>query len=204
MIPFWESPRFFYLMNVATNGHATKKDPALDSGDTIATLMRPYYAALAKIAFDDSADQYGLDVAFDLENPFVQTVINRLAKQVRNVTDTTKDQIRNVIGRSAEQGLSTEETARQIRQLGVDMSRSRSLTIARTESASGYSQGALASFQASGVVSGTTWLMGPDSCDICQELDGQQAELGGEFAPGITAPPAHPHCTCAISPIVET
>jgi len=190
-----------------TNGHAplVKADPAstLDDGDTIARLMRPHYTALAKLAFDDSAREYGLDVSFDLDNPYVQTVLGKLAKQVRNVTDTTKDQIASLVGRGADEGWSSDELARQIRQLGVDMSRSRSQTIARTESAMGYSQGSLASFQASGVVSHTTWLMGPDSCEICQQLDGSQAELGAEYAPGITAPPAHPRCVCAISPVIR-
>jgi hypothetical protein len=80
-------------MNPKLNGHATKKAPALDSGDTIERLMRPYYVQLAKLAFDDANADHGLGVAFDLDNPYVQTVIDGLAKQVRNVTDTTKQQI---------------------------------------------------------------------------------------------------------------
>ena len=53
--------------------------------------MRPFYVQLARLAFDDSNDKYGLDVSFSLENEFVQSTLNRLAKQVRNVTDTTKN-----------------------------------------------------------------------------------------------------------------
>jgi hypothetical protein len=70
-------------MNPNHNGHATKKAPALDSGDTIERLMRPYYVQLAKLAFDDANADHSLGVAFDLDNPYVQTVINQLAKQVR-------------------------------------------------------------------------------------------------------------------------
>lgn len=193
-------------MNVTTNGHATKKTPAsvLDDGDKVSALMRPFYVQLSKLAFDDANSDYELGVSFSLENEFVQTVLHTLAKQVRGVTDTTKDQIASLVGRQADEGWSNDELARNIRQLGVDMSRSRSVTIARTESASGYSQGSLASYHASGVVSGVTWLIGGDPCEICAEFDGATAELGGEFAPGITAPPAHPRCVCAISPIVET
>jgi SPP1 gp7 family putative phage head morphogenesis protein len=189
-------------MNPKQNGHAPKKAPTLDSGDTIERLMRPYYVQLAKLAFDDANADHGLGVAFDLDNPYVQTVINQLAKQVRGVTDTTKQQIADITGRAAAEGWSNEQLAHQIRQLGVDMSRSRSLTIARTESASGYTQGSISAYQASGVVSGTTWLMGPDSCDICQALDGSTADLGGEFADGISGPPAHPRCTCVLVPII--
>jgi SPP1 gp7 family putative phage head morphogenesis protein len=184
------------------NGHATKKAPALDSGDTIERLMRPYYVQLAKLAFDDANADHSLGVAFDLDNPYVQTVIDQLAKQVRNVTDTTKQQIADLTGRAADEGWSSEQLARQIRQLGVDMSRSRSLTISRTESASGYTGGSIAAYQASGVVSETEWLMGPDSCDICQALDGTRAALGDDYPGGISGPPAHPRCTCVLVPII--
>jgi SPP1 gp7 family putative phage head morphogenesis protein len=198
-------PLFCLLMNGKLNGHATKKDPVgvLDDGDRVSALMRPFYTALAKLAFDDSNDQYGLDVSFSLENEYVQTVINRLAKNVRGVTDTTKDQIAGLVGRQADEGWSNEQLARNIRQLGVDMSRSRSVTIARTESASGYTGGQLASFQASGVVSQTEWLIGPDSCDLCEGLSGQRADLGGEYAPGVVGPPMHPRCTCTLIPVID-
>lgn len=192
-------------MNPKLNGHATKKDPTagLDTGDQIASLMTPYYEALARIAFDDAGTQHGLDVSFSLDNPFVQTTLKRLAKQVRRVTDETQRQIAELVGRQADAGWSNDQLAREVRKLGVDMSRSRSITIARTESASGYTGGAIASFQASGVVSETQWLMGPDSCDICIALDGTRAALGESYPGGFDGPPAHPRCVCVLTPIVE-
>jgi SPP1 gp7 family putative phage head morphogenesis protein len=194
-------------MPITLNGHAPqlKKDPTtgLDDGDQIAALMKPYYAQLARLAFGDAGDQYGLDVSFSLDNPYVQTVLAKLAKQVRNVTDTTKDDIRRLTGRAADEGWSTAALAREIRKAGADLSRSRSVTIARTESAAGYTGGSLAAYQDSGVVSQTEWMQGPDSCDICQGLDGTRADLGKTFPGGFDGPPAHPHCTCVLSPVIE-
>jgi len=190
-------------MNVKLNGHK-KKDPTtgMDNGDQIAKLMRPFYVSLSELAFDAANTIDGIDITFALDNPFVQTVLDQLAKQVRSVAETTKDDIRRLVGQAADEGWSSEQLAKEIRSAGADLSRSRSLAISRTESAAGYSQGSIAAYQVSGVVTETEWLQGPDSCDICQSLNGQRAELGAEFASGITAPPAHPNCTCVLSPII--
>lgn len=174
----------------------------MDDGGALAKLMRPFYQALLKDAFGDAAGQ-GVDVAFDLANPFVQTVLNQLAKQVKGVADTTKEEIRALIRRQADEGWSAEQLAKEIRAKGEIASRSRALMIARTETAAAYSQGSIAAYTASGVVKQTEWLLGPDPCEICQALDGLRADLGEEFAPGISAPPAHPACTCALSPVIE-
>lgn len=187
------------------NGHRpAKRDvtEALDDGDEIARLMRPFYASLSRLAFDDAGDD-GLSVAWTLDNPFVQDVIDQLAKQVRRVAETTREDIRRLVGRQADEGWSAEQLAREIRRLGIDASRSRSVTISRTESAAGYSQGSIAAYRDSGVVEQTEWILGPEPCEICQALGGKRAGLGDEYADGITAPPAHPRCTCALVPIVE-
>jgi SPP1 gp7 family putative phage head morphogenesis protein len=190
-------------MNVSLNGHK-KKDPiaVLDNGDTIAKLMRPFYAQLSQLAFADANDIDGIDITFSLDNPYVQKVIDKLAKNVRGVTDTTKDDIRRLTAQAADQGWGAEQLAREIRKAGADLSRSRSLAISRTESAAGYTGGSIAAYQASGVVDETEWLMGPDSCDICQSLNGQRAALGESFPGGISGPPAHPNCTCVLSPVI--
>jgi len=191
-------------MNVRLNGHKKKPDPlaVLDDGDTIARLMRPFYAQLSKLAFDDANAIDGIDISFSLDNPYVQKVIDRLAKNVRSVTDTTKDDIRRLTAQAADQGWGAQQLAREIRKAGADLSRSRSLAISRTESAAGYTGGSIAAYQESGVVSGVEWVQGPDSCDICQSLNGQIADLGKDFAGGISGPPAHPNCTCVLSPVI--
>ena len=37
-------------------------------------------------------------------------------------------------------------------------------------------------------------------CSICREMDGQVVEVGREFRGGVTRPPAHPNCRCALTP----
>src|SRR6185436_8599556 len=126
-------------MNVKLNGHKKKPDPtaSMDDGDQVASLMRPFHQALVEDAFLDAADA-GVDASFSLDNPYVQTVLDSLAKQVRGVASTTKDDIRRLTGQAAAEGWSTEELAKQIRAKGEIASRSRALTISRTETGHGY------------------------------------------------------------------
>ena len=187
-----------------TNGHV-KAAPAavLDDGDMIQSLMANYYPLLIELAFSDANTIPGIDVTFNLENPYVQDMIDILGQNVRRIAETTRAEIAEVITAAAAEGLDTADTAARIRELGFTQSVSRSTMIARTESANAYTGGSLTAYQISGVVKQTEWLTGTDPCDICVSLDGATAALGSEFAPGVIGPPAHPNCTCVISPIVE-
>jgi SPP1 gp7 family putative phage head morphogenesis protein len=176
----------------------------LDDGDGIARLLRRYYPLLLAAAYADAGQAIDAGLAFDLENPRIQQLLDRLALQVRGVTDTTRQQIRTLVGVQAEEGWSAEQLARFIRTLGDDWSRSRALLIARTETATAYSLGALAAYAESGVVDATEWLTAPsDACEICAPFSGQRAALGEAFAGGISHPPAHPGCRCSLVPILS-
>lgn len=197
-------------MPTATNGHiplVKAKDitAALDNGDEVARLMKTFYPLVVEKAFGD-ASLAGVPVAFDLEMEEVQTVLDKLAKQVRSVAETTREDVRRLIGQQAENGWSMPELAARILEMGEINSKSRAVMIARSESARAYSQGSIASFKASGVVSAIEWLTADDdvTCPECAGLNGKRTDLDGEFADGIGFPPAHPMCRCVISPIVES
>lgn len=184
-------------------GETLDLDAILDNGDEIAKLMRPLYVLLLGAAADDAEDALGMDDLFDLDNPFVQEELQNLATMVRRVAETTKDEIRALVGRQAAEGWSADELAAEIEKLGEIRSVSRAQTIARTESAAGYSRGSIAAYRASGVVESTEWLLGPEPCPECDALGGKTAKLGEEFATGISFPPAHPACTCALAPVLK-
>lgn len=180
------------------NGHKKKADPtaAMDDGDQIAKLMAPFYQALIEDAFLDAAAE-NVDAVFDLANPYVQTVLDSLAKEIRRVAETTKDDVRRLTGQAAENGWSSEELAKQIRLKGDIASRSRSLTIARTESGTAYNQGAVAAYRAGGITH--VDVLDGDEDEPCASANGarwtvEEAEQN---------PLGHPNCTRAFSPVVE-
>lgn len=174
----------------------------LDDGAQIVALMRRFYPLLLAAAYQDAGDLLGGAVAFDLENERVQEVLGALAGLVVGVAETTRDDIRALVGRAAQEGWDTATLAQAIREAGVTQSRARATLIARTEAASAYSQGALLAYRESGVVTGVEWLTAGDPCPVCDPLDGQVVGLGKAFDGGIAHPPAHPGCRCAIAPVV--
>lgn len=191
-------------MSVRRNGHAKKKaDPLdlLDDGTALWELLRPFYEELIEQAFVDAADV--VDVAFSLDNPFVQDVLEQLAKNVRGIADTTRSDIQMLIGQQAGNGWSMEELSQAIIDQGVTQNESRAMLIARTESAHAYSLGSQAAWKQSGVVDRKEWLAS-DPCEICAPLSGLVVELDEEFADGISEPPAHPNCRCALQPVLTS
>lgn len=199
MSPHMRRHRVF-VMN-RTNGHkpAKKKDPTIgmDDGERIARLMRPFHQALIEDAFLDASDA-GVDATFSLDNPYVQTVLDQLAKQVRAVAETTKDEIRMLVGQQAGNGWSNEELAQAIIDAGVTRSATRAMTISRTESGNGYNRGAIAAYRTADVTH--VDVLDGDDDPICAAANGARWTL--EEAE--QNPLGHPNCTRAFSPVVET
>lgn len=169
----------------------------MDDGRAVAKLMKDFYAALLEDAFGDAAD-LGVDVAFDLANPFVQTVLGSLTKNIKGVAQTTKDEIRALVSRQADEGWSAEQLAKEIRAKGQVASRSRALTIARTETGTAYNMGSVAAYRAGGVTH--VDVLDGDDDEPCASANGSRWTLEEAEA----NPLGHPNCTRAFSPVVET
>jgi SPP1 gp7 family putative phage head morphogenesis protein len=178
----------------------------LDEGDEIGALMRTLYPSVLRAAYGTAARQVGGGIRFDLANPRVQDTLDSLAMQVARVAETTREEIRGLVGKAAAEGWSIPELAQAIRQLGAIQSSSRARAIARTETTAAYSRGSILAFQDSGVVDEVEWLSTLDelTTPICQELHGKRVKIGAEFAPGIEHPPAHVNCRSAIMPVVRS
>lgn len=174
---------------------------ALDEGEELASLLTVRYLQALAIAYGDAGEELEILLAFDVDNPRVQEILDELAHKVRRVAETTRDEIRALVGRQAAEGWSIDRLAEEIEGLAEIHAPRRARTIARTETASAYSRGSLAAYEESGVVTGVQWLT-YDPCPICAPLDRQVAPLGEPFPGGIGFPPAHPSCRCAIAPVV--
>ena len=177
---------------------------SLDDGTGLVALLRRLYPLVVEAAFADAAE-LGIAVVWELDNPFVQDVLDALADQVVGVAETTKDEIRALVGRQAAEGWSIDELAEAIQQAGVTRSTSRATAIARTETTRAYSLGSLAAFEVSGQVDRVEWITAQDekTCPICEPLDGRVVAMGNPFDGGVYFPPAHPNCRCALLPVLK-
>jgi len=194
------------IRDLATVTVATVDQLGLDFGDGIGLLLRRSYEVIAQNAFASAATTLAVDIAFDLANDKVQQVLDQLAKQVKVVSETTRDEIRALIGKQASEGWSISELADAIIATGATNAPSRAEMIARTETANAYTRASILAYQESGVVDQVQWLTAGDDLvsDLCASLSGKAVNAGDEFAPGIVGPPSHPNCRCDLIPIVRS
>jgi SPP1 gp7 family putative phage head morphogenesis protein len=121
----------------------------------------------------------------------------RAAELVTEISDTTRELIRDNVADAVEQGASVKKLANLL-QDNYAFSAERSELIAQTESSFAAIQGNLKGWQESGVVSGFNVILGSEH-DVDDECD--DAVEGGPYKLGDPAPPFHPHCVCDVIPI---
>lgn len=172
-------------------------DSVLDNGDEIEKLMRPLHLLLLTQAADDAETTLGIDGLFNLDNPFVQDELRNLATLVRRVADTTKDEIRALVGRQAAEGWSVTQLADEIEKLGEIRSVSRAQMIARTESGTGYNLGSVVAYRTAGLTH--VDVLDGDEDEPCKSANGSRWTLDEARA----NPLGHPNCIRAFAPVVE-
>lgn len=127
------------------------------------------------------------------------------AKLIRSSIGLTERDAGAVMKRQIElmeSGLSSSEAAARAEKYAAKLTRSRAMTIARTETmrASNEGQAQLWSqAKQQGLLTGhekKVWLTS-DPCPICAALDGETVGIDQDFSIGFD-PPAHPNCRCTI------
>jgi SPP1 gp7 family putative phage head morphogenesis protein len=150
-------------------------------------------------SFADSASVMGMNIAWDVANPRVQDTISGLAERVVMIDDSTKNMVRAAVARQTSEGRTMDQLAADIRAGNVEaFSKSRAVTIARTESAVAYSQGSVLAYRDAGIEK-VEVMDGKDFDDACRLANGQIWSL--DYAMGHSI--QHPNCTRALLPVIE-
>ena len=123
------------------------------------------------------------------------------------ITDSTRDEIQDLVSQVADGSLKLTDLPEAIRDAGA-FSEQRAAMIARTEILTANAQGTLASLKAArdiGVKVKKAWICDDDPCPICQENeDAGPIDLDDDFPSGDDAPTAHPNCECVLTSEVDT
>ncbi len=155
------------------------------------------------------ADLFGL--AFDVEAPYAQEFIQARAMQLAGeITDTTYNAIRDTLAEGVAAGESVPELAARVRTVFEQASKTRAVTIARTEVLSAFNGSAAltASTYGPDVVAGQEWIATRDgrSRDSHVARDGQIRSIGEPFSGGLMYPgdpsggPAETvNCRCTVA-----
>lgn len=177
---------------------AVVKDGAQEGLKSIASAKQPGDGVVTKWAMDRAAEMVGKKwVGGQLvDNPNATWVI----------TDTTREMIRLMVAEAVDQGKTTKELAKTLRE-SFAFSRARAEMIARTEVALADQAGQMLGYEESGLVKGTEWTTAEDdkvSSDCNLNADAGMVPLGTPYPSGALAPPAHPNCRCAIVAVLKT
>lgn len=121
-----------------------------------------------------------------------------------SINDTTRDNLRTLVGQAIEEGWSVNELKEAILD-SESFSEARATLIARTELAHAHVAGNMEGWTQSGMVTGKRSILADThpEVDICDDCANQGAiPLKASFVSGTQGPPYHPACLCDIIPVL--
>lgn len=176
------------------------------ANQTVADFVDPIVTAVEaslQAAVDATIADLKVDTSFDLKNPrAVKYIKSRGAENVKGINETTKDQLRTLIGNAVEDSKSYTEITALIRQKFADFALYRARLIAVTEVGNGYEAGnrmLIDDLIDGGLEMEKSWLTVGDE-NVDQECADNEAQgwipVDQAFGSGHDQPLAHPNCRC--------
>jgi uncharacterized protein with gpF-like domain len=158
-------------------------DPTFWTGET-SEIAEGLYEQTVTASLTRMANTFGID--FDLAAPFVTDLIEARANQLAGqVTTTTYEAITGQLVEGVGAGESIDDLAARVRGVFETASKTRSVTIARTETISAYNGAAVAGAASlpEDVVGGQEWIStrGPRTRPAHAAADGQVRAIGQPF-----------------------
>lgn len=117
--------------------------------------MNKVYMMAGEAAYDQIEQGTGVGMSFNLANPHVPLVLDRVStrpKGIRGITDQTQRDVNERLALGQAQGLTNKQMAESIRGLYQETYKGRSLTIARTETMVSYGYASTEGFRETGLV----------------------------------------------------
>ena len=131
-------------------------------------------------------------------------LLDKAGATINGLNRTTMNRLGTILGDGLERGLSGKSIADAIESLLDDPARA--LTIANTEMARAMSTASMDTYNGFGVEM-VEWLHADFcTCELCTEAEAMGPQPVGfdwSMGDGITEPPMHPNCICAIAPVID-
>lgn len=170
--------------------------------------LRPWLESVSEVAFADIAAVTGADTMWSISNPHLADLFDILGYRVRDINETTRQAIEDIVRESLIDGTTIPDLADALRDAVEETYAGRAEAIARTESQFAYNSASQAAYRASGVVSrvqmhdGVDCESGPGSDGLtCPQRNGLVVNVA-DMQRHISA--EHPRGTLAFSPILDT
>lgn len=173
---------------------------AEDESELLAILYSEVPSAMEAGALM-SQQELKFDIDFNPADAPAQKYLDKhLPPLAKDITDTTKDRIRNSIKQSIAAGEDRDALTKRLE--GIVDSPARRRAIAQTESVRAFSNGRLIAGKKMGAT-GKRWRAQVQRCPICDGLNGQEVAIDALFDGVFDAPPAHPNCRCGLQLMVD-
>lgn len=143
---------------------------------------------------------YGLNIGIStLDEQVLKAAREHVAQLVTQVTETTRDLIRESIKQSIDRGEDITQSIERLKKVVNNPVRAE--LIARTESVNSYQIG-LRNFAAQTGAVSKSWESQAGACVLCSPLDGKTIAIDELFVLGngreVPHPSAHPRCKCSV------
>lgn len=166
-----------------------------DDEQAVSVIVAKIHGAAIAAGADDAAATLGLE-DYQPGPRLTQTILERLANNIVAINDTTRADVRRIVGQGIEAGTPYTEIAKALTGLYDETYSGRSKTIARTETTNAYNLSSLGTYQANGITQ--VLVYDGDYDPECAAADGQTWSLADADA----NPSEHPNCVRGFSPIV--
>lgn len=175
--------------------------------NSLTKAITPMYKVTAAASYADVSELLGIEVALNLNGRHIERVLGTIGLRVKGITETSRIVLANIIKRGIEDGSSPETIAKALLRSAnlwgggkSNVSASRAMTVARTETANAYNQSTLAAYQDSGLVKKLVCLDSPD-CGWTSHNDPEAAQNREcTYADAAAHPLSHPNCVRAFAP----
>lgn len=177
-----------------------------DDRKKLESLVKRFYVEILELSWDQWNYVLGVEKAFDLEDPIVSQVLKTAAQRVKDINDTTMQEIRDVLKYGNEQGWSVDQLVRGdekqpgLRAIVDETYKDRARTIARTELGEAQNTATVSRYKDAGVKlveildNGST-----DDDEECKIANGQIWTLNYFNNNRLE----HPNCTRAAAPVFD-
>lgn len=178
-----------------------------DEERRLAEVLRQFYVLNGETAFAAASAQLSAEIAFDLANPNVRRVLDRLASRIRGIHETTMNDVRQVVADALDEGVTMSELSDRLTGLFEQTYKSRAMTSARTESQVAYNSASTLAYQESGKVASAELLDNPNHGDYAGDADGYTcATRNGLIVPleetQVHIEGTHINCILAVAPVL--
>ena len=176
--------------------------------DTVA----PFHKRIVREMGQAAIDEAGVDVTFNIKNPKVQSMLERMVNRSEMINDKTFDDIRDILRQAYDEGWALGKTSKEINSLYSDYSLTRSSVIVRTEMGGVVNAASRQGYDQANVKSEWVATMDDKTRDAHMDADGQIVQVGEKFLVGseLLESPGDPtgspentiQCRCAVAPVI--